>query len=158
MSNPGAVDIGHHRRETTTQTELHRKVQQGCGTTRRRPLVDDLRNLAERVPRAKVCHDAVPVLAVCATQACGPTPDWRRRRRRQLWRLLGVIVLVDSKPSLMWDTRLSVEVVDAIAGVCIEINRWCRWPSSWVVVGSWELMWKRKRLLLLHVVKVVVRM
>lgn len=151
MSNPGAVDVGHHRRETTAKTELHRKVQQSCIATRCRPLVNDLRNLAERVPRAKMRHEAVPILAVCATQARAPTPDWRRR---QLSRLLREIVIMVSQHNLMWSTRLSMVVVNTKAGVCIKMNTWCRRSSRQVVIGSWELKRKRKWLLLRHVVVV----
>ena len=130
MSNPGAVDVRDHRRETTAKTALHPKVQQRCSATRCCPLVDNLRNLAERDPRAKMRHEAVPILAMCATQACAPLPDcWRRRR--QLPRLLGEIVIMVFRHNVVWSTRLSKVVVDTIAGVGIEIRRWCcRWSSS----------------------------
>lgn len=150
MSNLGAVDVGHHRRETTAKTEMHPKVQQRCSATRCRPLVDDLRNLAERDPRAKMRHEAVPILAVCAKQARAPTPVWRR----QLSRLLREIVIMVSQHNLMWSTRLSMVVVTTKAGVCIEMNRWCRRSSRQVVIVSWVLKRKRKWLLLVHVVVV----
>ena len=153
-SNPGAVDVGHHRREATAEPALHPKVQQRRGAARRRPLVDDLRNLAERVPRTEMRHEAVPILAVRATQARAPTPDcWRSRRRRRqerLRRLLGEII------RMAWITRLSMVKNTIIAHhVCIEIDERRRSTRSTsrrlqvVVIRSCSELMKRKRMWLL---------